>query len=82
MVRNGKKGLTIKVPHRFEKLNVYPIQISVTNDTVTHKVFDGSDWTVIDELKIPGQDDFLGRFGFFAPGKDQVFVSHLSFKPM
>ena len=82
VVRNGKKGLTIKVPHRFEKLNVYPIQISVTHDTVTHKIYDGSEWILIDELRMPGQDDSLGRFGFFAPGKDQVFISHLSFKPM
>jgi hypothetical protein len=82
VVRNGKKGLTIKVPHSFEKQTTYTLQVSVVGNTITHKIFDGKSWALLDELKFPGSDSNVGKFGMFVPGKDQVGLSHLTFKPI
>lgn len=34
------------------------------------------------ELKLPANAAALGKFGLFIPSKDQVGVSHFSFKPL
>ena len=82
VVRNGKKGLTIKVPHSVEKQTTYTLQVSVAGNTITHKIFDGKSWVMLDELKFPGADSTVGKFGMFVPGKDQVGLSHITFKPI
>ncbi len=83
VVRNGKKGLSIKVPHSYEKqTTTYTLQVSVAGNTITHKIFDGKSWVMLDELKFPGTDSNLGRFGMYVPGKDQIGLSHLTFKPI
>jgi len=82
VVRNGRKGLTIKVPHTYEKQTTYTLQVSVASNTITHKVFDGKAWVMLDELKLPGTDSSVGKFGIFVPGKDQVGLSHVAFKPI
>jgi serine/threonine protein kinase len=82
VVRNGKKGLTIKVPHSIEKQTTYTLQVSVAGNTITHKIFDGKSWVMLDELKFPGADSTVGKFGMFVPGKDQVGLSHITFKPI
>ena len=82
VVRNGKKGLTIKVPHSYEKQTLYTLQVSVAGNTITHKIFDGKSWVMLDELKFPGTDSSVGKFGMYVPGKDQVGLSHITFKPI
>jgi hypothetical protein len=82
VVRNGKKGLNIKVPHSLEKQTTYTLQVSVAGNTITHKIFDGKSWVMLDELKFPRADSTVGKFGMFVPGKDQVGLSHLTFKPI
>jgi hypothetical protein len=82
VVRNGKKGFTIKVPHSYDKQTTYTLQVSVSGNTITHKLFDGKSWLMLDELKFPGTDSRVGRFGMFVPGKDQVGLSHITFKPI
>jgi serine/threonine protein kinase len=82
VVRNGKKGLTIKVPHSHEKQTIFTLQVSVAGNTITHKIFDGKSWVMLDELKFPGTDSSVGKFGMYVPGKDQVGLSHITFKPI
>jgi len=82
VVRNGKKGYTIKVPHSYDKQTTYTLQVSVAGNTITHKIFDSKSWVMLDELKLPGIDSNVGKFGMFVPGKDQVGLSHLTFKPI
>ena len=77
VVRNGKKGLTLK-----EKQTTYPLQASVAGNTITHSIFDGQAWAILDQLKFPGCDSQVGKFGMFVPGKDQVGLSHIAFKPI
>ena len=54
----------------------------VRRATITHKIFDGKAWVMLDELKFPGADSTVGKFGMFVPGKDQVGLSHITFKPI
>ena len=54
----------------------------VRRATITHKIFDGKAWLMLDELKFPGADSTVGKFGMFVPGKDQVGLSHVTFKPI
>lgn len=82
VVRNGKKGFTIKVPHPYQKQTTYALQVSVTDNTITHRIHDGKAWATLDELKLPGSDPVLGKFGLFIPGRDQVGLSHFTFKPL
>ena len=80
--RSGKKGLAIKVPHPLEKQTTYTLQASVAGNTVTRKIFDAKSWVMLDKLKFPGADSTVGKFGMFVPGKDQVGLSHITFKPI
>jgi len=82
VVRNGRKGLTIKVPHSHEKQTTYTLQVSVAGNTITHKIFDGKSWQLLDQLRLPGTDWSVGKFGMFVPGRDQIGLSHLTFKPI
>jgi len=82
VVRNGRKGFTIKVPHPHENQTTYTLQVSVAGSTITHKIFDGKSWVMLDGLKLPGPDSTVGKFGMFVPGKDQVGLPHLTFKPL
>jgi hypothetical protein len=82
VVRSGKKALAIKVPHALEKQTTYVLQVLVAGNTITHKIFDGKAWVMLDELKFPGADSTVGKFGMFVPGKDQVGLSHITFKPI
>jgi len=54
----------------------------VAGNTITHKIFDGKAWVMLDELKFPGADSTVGKFGMFVPGKDQVGLSQITFKPI
>ena len=54
----------------------------VRRATITHKIFDGKSWVMLDELKFPGADSTVGKFGMFVPGKDQVGLSQITFKPI
>ena len=54
----------------------------VRRATITHKIFDGKAWVMLDELKFPGADSTVGKFGMFVPGKDQVGLSQITFKPI
>jgi hypothetical protein len=82
VVRNGKKGSAIKLPHPFGGQEVHPLQVSVTEDTIVHRIYDGTKWVTLDELKLPVTENVVGKFGFFLPGKDRIFLSHFSFKPL
>ena len=52
----------------------------VRRATITHKIFDGKAWVVLDELKFPGADSTVGKCRMFVPGKDGL--SHITFKPI
>jgi hypothetical protein len=54
----------------------------VRRATIMHKIFDGKAWVMLDELKFPGADSTVGKFGMFVPGKDQVGLSQITFKPI
>ncbi len=82
VVRDGKKGSTIKVPHSFDKQNTYVLQVAVTESGIVHRILDGKKWVTLDELKLPANAAALGKFGLFIPNKDEVGVSHFSFKPL
>ena len=50
---------------------------------ITHRILDGKSWVMLDELKLPGIDSNVGKFGCLSlPGKGQVGLSHLTFKPI
>lgn len=82
VVRNGRKGLAIKVRHTYEKQNTYTLQVSVTGNSITHRILDGKSWVLLDELKLAGPDLSVGKFGIFVPGNDQIGFARLSFKPI
>jgi hypothetical protein len=44
VIRNGKKGLTIRVPHSCPKQTRYALQVSVAGNTIAHRIFDGKSW--------------------------------------
>ena len=54
----------------------------MAGNTITHRIFDGKAWVVLDGLKFPGSGSQVGKFGMFVPGKDQVGLSHIAFKPI
>jgi hypothetical protein len=65
---------------RGSRQEVHPLQVSVTEDTIVHRIYDGTKWVTLDELKLPATENVVGKFGFFLPGKDRIFLSHFSFK--
>ena len=82
VLRNGKKGLTFKVPHSCEKQTTDTLQAYTAGNSITHRIFNSLAWVMLDELKFPGSDSQVGKFGMFVPGKDQVGLSHIAFKPI
>ena len=81
-IRDGKKSRPVKIAHQLDKQTQFQVQITVTKENVTHRVFDGQNWKVLDEYKWGLPEDSLGKFGFFVPGRDQIGLSSFSFKSM
>ena len=81
-IRDGKKTRPVKVAHRFDNQTRFRVQITVTKDDITHRLFDGQAWKVLDEYKFDQPEDSLGKFGFFVPSRDQIGLSSFSFKSM
>jgi serine/threonine protein kinase len=79
-IREGKKSRPVKIAHQLDKQTQFQVQITVTKENVTHRVFDGQNWKVLDEYKWGQPEDPLGKFGFFVPGHDQIGLSSFSFK--
>ncbi len=80
-IRNGKKTQTVKVPHGVGDQSLYHLQITVETERVVHKIHSGEAWTTLDDWKNTDRSLANGKFGFRIPGKDQVGISHFSFKP-
>jgi hypothetical protein len=82
LIRDGKKSRPVKIAHQIDKQTQFQVQIVVTKENVTHRVFDGQTWKTLDEYKWGQPEDMLGKFGFFVPGHDQIGLSSFSFKSM
>jgi hypothetical protein len=70
------------VPHSFEKQTTYTLQVSVAGNTITHKIFDGKSWVMLDELKFPGADSTVGKFGNVCSWQGPGWTFHITFKPI
>jgi hypothetical protein len=82
LVRDGKKSKPVKVAHQLDKQTEFQVQITFSKDAVTHRLFDGKTWKVLDECRYGQPVDTLGKFGFVVPGRDQIGLSTFSFKPL
>ncbi len=75
-VRNGQKISDIKIPHKGEKKAFHTLQIRVSPTEIVHQIKQGDTWVVIDRCSQPGANLAAGRFGFYLPGGDQVWLAN------
>ena len=75
-VRNGQKISDIKIPHKGEKKTFRTLQIRVSPTEIVHQIKQGDAWVVIDRCSQPGVNLSSGRFGFYLPGGDQVWLAN------
>src|SRR5581483_808464 len=76
---DGKPGPETKVPHHGVVVNdAYQLQIDMRSGRVETAVYNGKDWQRVDG-GIPSLPN--GRFGFFVPGNDEVWINEFRFSP-
>jgi len=57
----------------------YTVKIDISADSVTTSVQQGSDWAVLDTWPASGLNPANGKFGFYLPGTDELYISNFSF---
>jgi PEGA domain len=79
-VVNGKSQ-EFKVQHGLDKQTSYQFQIDVSQNAITHNLYDGASWRVIDTFNAAGRNLTAGKFGLLIPGKDIFGVSNFRYQP-
>ncbi|PYT25164.1 MAG: hypothetical protein DMG58_24815 [Acidobacteria bacterium] len=59
----------------------FSIKIDISVDSVVTSIQQGSDWAVVDKWPASGLNPTNGKFGFYLPGTDELYISNFSFTP-
>jgi chromosomal replication initiator protein len=59
---------------------VYATSEKFTNEFIT-SIQQGGDWAVVDRWPASGLNPANGKFGFYLPGTDELYISNFSFTP-
>jgi serine/threonine-protein kinase len=78
-IKNSEKSTALKTPAGKELQ--YNIKVDISSGGVTTSVQQGNDWVVVDNWSASGVNPANGKFGFFLPGTDELYISHFSFTP-
>src|SRR5579859_6925164 len=57
----------------------FTVKIDISAERVITSIQQGSDWAVVDTWPASGLNPANGRFGFYLPGTDEVYISNFSF---
>ena len=79
-VVSGKETQLEKKPYTTQKHGSYTIEVDINPGAIINKLYDGSQWTVLDTWEEPGRPFSTGKFGFLLPGNDSVAISNFSFQ--
>ena len=79
-VVNGKSQ-EFKVQHGLDKQTSYQFQIDVSQNAITHNLYDGASWRVVDTFSAAGRNFTAGKFGLLIPGKDVFGLSNFRYQP-
>ena len=78
-VKDSDKSAPLKFPAGKELQ--YNIKVEVSPGTVVTSVQQGSEWVVADTWQASGLNPAQGKFGFYLPGTDELYISNFSFTP-
>ena len=59
----------------------YTLRIDISADGVVTYVQNGANWELADTFTATGLDPASGKFGFYLPGTDEVYISNFKFEP-
>ena len=59
----------------------YSLRIDVSSDSVVTYIEQGKGWEKIDSWTASGLNPAEGKFGFYLPGTDELYISNFSFTP-
>jgi hypothetical protein len=79
-VKESDKSTTLKTPLSGKELQ-YNVKVDISPDGVITSVQEGEEWVVVDNWSASGQNPANGKFGFYLPGTDELYISHFSFTP-
>jgi len=80
-VVDGKEKELNKTPYAAPKGSALTIEMGVAVGNITHKLWDGSKWGVLDSWTEADRQFGNGKFGFLIPGGDTVALSNFGFTP-
>ena len=78
-VKDSDKSAPLKSPAGKELQ--YTIKVEVSPGSVVTSVQQGNDWIVADTWQASGLNPAQGKFGFYLPGTDELYISNFSFTP-
>ena len=78
-VKDSDKSFPLKAPAGKEMQ--YTIKVEVSPSSVVTSVQQGNDWVVADTWQAAGINPSTGKFGFYLPGSDEIYISNFSFTP-
>src|SRR5262249_23370829 len=59
----------------------YTLRIEIRSDNVATYVQDSQGWQQVNTLPAPGFSLANGKFGFYLPAKDEIYISNFTFTP-
>jgi eukaryotic-like serine/threonine-protein kinase len=78
----GKKGKeenqVLKTPAKDLE---FTLRVDISSDSVVTYVQQGSGWEKVDTLPASGLNPTAGKFGFYLPNTDELYISNFSFTP-
>ena len=77
-VKGSDKSAALKTPLPGKELQ-YNMKVDISSDGVITSVQQGEEWVVVDNWS--GVTPANGKFGFYLPNTDELYISHFSFTP-
>ena len=59
----------------------YTLKIDISSETIVTSVQQGGSWVVVDTWPAAVLNPTNGKFGFYLPGTDEIYLSNFSFTP-
>jgi hypothetical protein len=59
----------------------FTLRVDISSDSVATYVQQGGDWEKVATLPASGLNPTGGKFGFYLPGTDELYISNFSFTP-
>jgi len=78
-VKDSDKSTPLKAPAGKELQ--YNIKVEILPDRVVTSIQQGTDWIVADTWQASGLNPATGKFGFYLPGTDELYISNFTFTP-